>query len=102
MADDDVTFGLAAGSWHIKVDMNTMKITFTDMSRGGQWYTPQSLNMCDDYLNTLSTGTTDGNGVFTFNDVKIDGDGGVNVVFTDPAEGGSILAQMPRASLAPR
>jgi len=100
--DYSATFYLDEGRWKIHVDMNTKKVTFTDISLGGTWYTPETLALCDDNLNVIATGTKTEDGVFTFDGVVISEDkGATKVVFLDTAEGGSIFGANANGELGP-
>lgn len=92
LSEGTAGFYLSAGRYRVKADMNTMKMTFTDISRGGVWYTPENLAVCDDDLKVISAAATPTEGVFTFKGVEVaSARETAKVVFRDTAEGGSIF-----------
>lgn len=96
------TFYLPQGRWHVRVDMNTKKAFFEDITRGGVWYLPESVELCDDDLNVIATATKTADGVFTFSNVNITTDKEIRkVVLRDTAEGGSLFGANASGEVGP-
>lgn len=92
ISNNTATYYLTKGRWQVRVDMNTHKVSFKDISRGGTWYVPENVALCDDDLNVIATPTASEEGVFTFTGVAIESEKGLKkVVLLDTAEGGSIF-----------
>lgn len=101
-ADSNSVFYLSSGRWKVRVDLNSKKISFEDISRGGVWYVPESIALCDDDLKVIATGVQGEEGVFTFSDVAITSDRDIRkVVLLDTAEGGSIFGANASGEVGP-
>ncbi len=102
VSDSRSAFYLSKGRWQVRVDMNERKISFKDISRGGTWYVPENVALCDDDLNVIATPTTSEEGVFTFSNVAINSEKDlVKVVLLDTAEGGSIFGANATGDIGP-
>lgn len=103
VAAGETAFYLSAGKWRIRYDMNTGKAVFTDITRGGVWYIPSALVMCDDDLNVIATGETVEDGIFTFTNVSVASKGPiVKVLFNDISGGGSLFGANATGETGPK
>lgn len=99
---NNATFYLTKGLWRIRVNLNDNTIVFTDNSRGGTWYTPEAITLCDDDLNVLATAESAGEGVFTFNGVTVSDEKPLTkVVVRDAAENGAIFGANANGEIGP-
>lgn len=102
IADNTGTFYLGKGVWRVRVDLNENTVSFVDNSRGGVWYLPEAVNLCDDDLNVIAAGEQVGEGVFAFNGVTIsDAKELTKVVIRDAGERGAIFGANATGEVGP-
>lgn len=102
VAGNYATYYLAQGKWRIHIDVNLKTIRFEDVTRGGTWYIPESLDICDDDLNVIASGVKSEEGVFTFTGVEISSDRPLTkTVFADPGEKAGLFGANATGEIGP-